>query len=217
LRGISNKNRLSYFLGGLKDEIRLPLQMLNPQTPIAAFGLAKLQEEYITSSKHSYTSTGHSLPYTKQQSWGQSIGTSVLPGTHSSNNLPAQKISPQQMKERRGKGLCYNYDDKWNPAHKCKTPKLFLILGLELPWDEKPEEIFFFYTKDSIEPQIPLMVTNPIDPEISLNAISGSLSLRTKCLEGWVKNQRVVILIDSSSTHNFLDPSILKKIQVGVI
>jgi hypothetical protein len=163
LRGISDKNRLSCFLGGLKDEIHLPLRMLNPQTPVAAFGLAKLQEEYITSSKRSYTSTGYSLPYTKQQSWGHSTGTSVLPGTHSSNNLPAQKLSTQQMKERRDKGLCYNCDNKWNPTHRCKTLKLFLIHGLESPCDKKPEEIFF-YTKDSMEPQIPLTVTDPMDP-----------------------------------------------------
>jgi hypothetical protein len=47
-----------------------------------------------------------------------------------------------------------------------------------------------------MEPQMPLTVTNPIDPEISLNDILGSLSLRTMHLEGWVKNQWVVILID---------------------
>ena len=36
-------------------------------------------------------------------------------------------------------------------------------------------------------------------------------------LEGWVKNQRVVILIDSGNAYDFLDPSILKKIKVGVL
>ena len=83
------------------------------------------------------------------------------------------------MKERRDKGLCYNCDDKWNPIYKCKTPKLFLIHGLELPYDEKLEEIFYD-TKDSMEPQMPLTVIDPIDSQISLNAISGSLS--PKCV-----------------------------------
>lgn len=120
------------------------------------------------------------------------------------------------MKERRDKGLCYYCDDRWNPAHKCKTPKLFLIYGFDLPCDDTREEIFYD-SKDSMEPPLPLMIADHIDPEISLNAISGSLSPRTIRLEGWVKNQRVVILIDSGSTHNFLDPSILKKIQVEVL
>jgi AAA15 family ATPase/GTPase len=32
-----------------------------------------------------------------------------------------------------------------------------------------------------------------------------------------INNHRVVILIDSRSSHNFLDPALLKKIQVRVI
>jgi hypothetical protein len=41
LCGISEKNRLSCFLSGLKDEIRLPVRMLNPANLVAAFGLAQ--------------------------------------------------------------------------------------------------------------------------------------------------------------------------------
>lgn len=40
--------------------------------------------------------------------------------------VPVQKIN-NQMKEMREKGLCYYYGSKWNPWHKCKNPKLFLI------------------------------------------------------------------------------------------
>jgi hypothetical protein len=116
-------------LGGLKDEIRLPLRMLNPQTLVAAFGLAKLQEGYITSSRRSHTSTGHSLPYTKQQSWGQSTGTSVLPGTHSSNNLPVQKISPQQMKERHDKGCAITVMTNGNSLTSARLPNYSLYMG----------------------------------------------------------------------------------------
>jgi len=59
LRGISEKNRLSCFLSGLKDEIRLPVRMLNPANLVAAFGLAKLQEEYIFISLYSVTELEH--------------------------------------------------------------------------------------------------------------------------------------------------------------
>lgn len=41
LRDLSEKNILSCFLSGLKDEIRLPLRMLNSLTLVAAFGLAR--------------------------------------------------------------------------------------------------------------------------------------------------------------------------------
>jgi len=48
---ISEKHKLSCFLSGLKDEIRLPVRMLNPQNLNTAFGLAKIQEEYLPASK----------------------------------------------------------------------------------------------------------------------------------------------------------------------
>jgi hypothetical protein len=42
LRGVSVKNRLSCFLSGLKDDIGLPVRMLNPISLVTAFSLAKL-------------------------------------------------------------------------------------------------------------------------------------------------------------------------------
>ena len=44
IKGFSNKHKLSCFLSGLKEEIRLPVKMFNPQNLNVAFGLAKIQE-----------------------------------------------------------------------------------------------------------------------------------------------------------------------------
>jgi hypothetical protein len=43
-------HKLSYFLGGLRDDIRLPVtvRMFNPKTLNDAYSLAKIQEECIT-------------------------------------------------------------------------------------------------------------------------------------------------------------------------
>jgi hypothetical protein len=57
LQGISEHNRLSYFLNGLNDDIRLPVRMLHPPNLGAAFGLAKLQEEYLLTSQKSLRSS----------------------------------------------------------------------------------------------------------------------------------------------------------------
>lgn len=40
-------DKLSCFLSGLRDEIRLPIRMLNPANLDDAFGLAKIQEQYV--------------------------------------------------------------------------------------------------------------------------------------------------------------------------
>ena len=42
IKGLSPLHKLSCFLSGLKDEIRLSVKMLNPCTLNEAFGLAKI-------------------------------------------------------------------------------------------------------------------------------------------------------------------------------
>jgi hypothetical protein len=76
LRGIFERNRLSCFLTGLKDDLRLPVQMLNPSNLAAAFGLAKMQEEYILSSRRPIRSTSSSYSFARQQTWSHP-GSSV--------------------------------------------------------------------------------------------------------------------------------------------
>ena len=53
IKGLSLMHKLSCFLSGLKNEIRLPVRMLTPQSLNAAFGLAKILEEYMVSCKRS--------------------------------------------------------------------------------------------------------------------------------------------------------------------
>lgn len=51
LKGLSHK--LSCFLSGLKNEIRLHIRTLNHINLNATFGLAKIQEEYLLSARKS--------------------------------------------------------------------------------------------------------------------------------------------------------------------
>jgi hypothetical protein len=133
VRGCDDMNKLSCFLGGLKEEIRLPVKMFNPPTLLIAYGLAKMQEEHVLSARR-FRSPNLNFPNSSVQKFG---------GGHSSQQhgvisqkpiIPVQKISQAQMEERRKKGLCYNCDSKWQFGHKCQTPKLFLIDSVE--WEE---------------------------------------------------------------------------------
>lgn len=50
------------------------------------------------------------------------------------------------------------------------------------------------------------------DPEISVNALTGIASFKMIRVTGYYKNKPLHILIDSGSTHNFLDEEAAKKL-----
>ena len=96
-----------------------------PKSLSEAFGLAKIQEEYLVSSKKSFRNmidNGKTSLLDLLKMEGKS-DTKV--------RLPLQRLTSAQMEERWKLGLCYNYDEMWQMGHKCKGAKLFLLEG----WD----------------------------------------------------------------------------------
>ncbi|KAF7119456.1 hypothetical protein RHSIM_Rhsim13G0234900 [Rhododendron simsii] len=103
------------------------------------------------------------------------------------------------MEARRDKGLCYNCDEKYVRGHRCQRRQLYLLVGEdEEPPDTEPGVV--------IEEVIPPWN----DMQISMHAISGSTSFRTMRVTGKVKGRTITILIDSGSTHNFVEPGVVK-------
>ncbi|KAF5465151.1 hypothetical protein F2P56_015182 [Juglans regia] len=213
LRGLSNQYKLSCFLSGLKDEIRLIVRMFNPNNLIFAYGLAKIQEENISlHKKYTPRNFNHhhiepaSLKFqptqpnpTNQKNYGTSV-------------VPVQKISPAEMKDRRTKGLCYHCDSKWHPSHRCQTPKLYLI-----------EEVLDDVGLNEVDPgpntdqeECSDGTNTRKEHEISLHAIIGTINPRTMHVMGRVGSQAVTILIDSGSTHNFLDSALMSQLHLPV-
>jgi hypothetical protein len=118
-----------------------------------------------------------------------------------------QKIMQAQMEDRRKRGLCYSCDAKWTRGHFCVVPKLFLLEAVEKeeettgktpkPADEDPGDFF----KEEF-------------PEISLNAITGMPSPKTMRLIGIIRYYKAIILIDSGSTHNFVDTKLVATLGI---
>jgi hypothetical protein len=96
LRDLSEGYKLSCFLSGLKEEIRLPIRMFALKTLLAAYGLAKIQEEYVLNSRRAYRSSARNFSNAGNYKSGDP------PTTVSSGNaagfvkttIPIQKISP---------------------------------------------------------------------------------------------------------------------------
>ena len=120
IKELPDKHKLSCFLSGLKEEIRLPVKMFNHPNLGVAFDLAKIQEEYLSASKRG------------TKSWGEAkiSNPSILDPPPTKNDFksskpPFQKVPVAQVEDRRRKWLYFYYEEKWVVGHKCKTPKFF--------------------------------------------------------------------------------------------
>jgi hypothetical protein len=106
------------------------------------------------------------------------------------------------MVERQLKGLCYNCYDKYFPGHKCKEQNIFMaILEDVSKYDvEAPPMV------ESPEPtdMIPPSNSPKVESVISMNALTRFYAAQNLKLIGYIKHRKVIILVDSGSTHNFI-------------
>ncbi|XP_075673885.1 uncharacterized protein LOC142643233 [Castanea sativa] len=214
VRSLSELHKLSCFLSGLKDEVRLPVRMLGPKNLNKAFGLAKMQEEYLwscrKSSKISHDGSRPSILGLPKPE--HSIFT-----FESRTKVPLQGLTAAQMEEGRKKGLCYHCDEKWQSGHQCKGARIFLLEGVsfsqELP-SSGPQLVELEANRFVVLPKGQELLQDT--PEITLYALVGSPSPGTMRIEGKLQGHCLVILIDTGSTHNFLDAGLCSSLKLAI-
>jgi hypothetical protein len=106
------------------------------------------------------------------------------------------------MVEHKIKGLCYNCDDKYFPGHKCKEQNIFMAISEDVSEEDVESPLV------SVSPK-KTNITPPSDPSevepiISLNSLTNFSAPQTLKLIGYIKHRKVIILVDSGSTHNFI-------------
>lgn len=186
IRSLSAQHIFSSFLSGLKDEVRVPMRMLNSPTLIAAFGLAKIQEEYLLGFKRSYK-----IPHEHVRSSLPGLSKVSTP-VDTRNKIPVKRISPSQMEERK-KGLGYNCDDKWVPRYKCKNATLFLLEGVDIIHDFV-NGVQLIEIEDEVT--IGTVQEEGVEVEITRYALVGSSTPRKIRVKGRVKTVSLVNLLD---------------------
>ncbi|KAL5785695.1 hypothetical protein ACOSQ2_008087 [Xanthoceras sorbifolium] len=113
------------------------------------------------------------------------------------------KITSQEVRKRREKGLCYYCDERFIPGNSCQRPQMVMIEDMEDINEETQEGL----NEQSHEELI---------PKISFHAIAGTTHPQTIRLQGRKKGKEVTILVDGGSTHNFVDQSLFNKFGLTV-
>jgi len=180
VKNILEEHRIDVFIGTLKDNIQHDVHLWEPDSLEKAFRLARKMEIKIMETR-------------KHTTHNYKDGNFVAP------SLPQPiRFTPQKLEEKRAKGLCYSNDIKYTKGHKCAEKKLFYIDCEEEEEKEKErskeEDILWEQSLDKEE----------MHPPISCNALAGITTPQTIKIEGQIKQKKVILLIDSGSTHNLI-------------
>jgi hypothetical protein len=111
VKNIPDEHLIDVFIGTLKDNIQHEVRLWEPKSLENAFRVARNVE-----SKNMAMATRRTNP-----------------NNYRENNVPSSKkpqptrLTPQQLEERKEKGLFFNCDNKYSKVHKCGENKLFYI------------------------------------------------------------------------------------------
>ena len=109
VKDIPEEHRIDVFIGTLKDNIQHDVRLWEPDSLEKAFRLARKMESKIMATRK---------PTTHNYKDGSVVAPSLPQPT---------RLTPQQLEEKRAKGLCYSCDSKYTKGHKCAEKKLFYI------------------------------------------------------------------------------------------
>ncbi|KAA8522099.1 hypothetical protein F0562_012587 [Nyssa sinensis] len=177
------------FISGLKDSIKADVLSGHPTNLSSTIGLARLYEARNISQQRT-TPTADLKKVTNKET------------INTSSTLPVWRMSPTELQERRVKGLCYNYNEKFVPGHRCK--KLFLI---EACYEEEDGDVIIDM-EESVQEDYKEVL------EIFLHAISGARTPETMRVKGGVGHISTIVLVDSGSTHNFISETLARKMAL---
>jgi len=198
---------------------------MTPINLLRVVALAKLyKEKYISLPKTSPThhnkftsSSYYSTPYNlvtrnanKPLFVSKSLTPPLLPTPPGPplQNPNIKRISPAEIQLRREKSLCYFCDEKFSFNHKCPNRHCLL-----LQMDEEENESEKQSHDDTTEQEIPIRE----DHHLSLNALKGSLGVRTIKFKAYIDNLSVTVLIDGGCLDNFLQRRVAKFLKLPVV
>lgn len=109
----------------------------------------------------------------------------------------------KQLKDyRRANGLCYKCGEKYAPGHPCNLAATAQV--------KEANEII---SDEMLDTLVTHEVGEAADCHVTLNALTGSTQPGTIQFKALVGNQVMLLLLDSGSSHSFVDKSLVDKLQ----
>lgn len=107
------------------------------------------------------------------------------------------------MEARRAKGIYYWCPERYTAGYRCQDKQQIYVIEIEEKDDKGGE--------DNAEPELEEITTKE-SSELSLHVLTRSSCYSMMKVEGVVGNQKIQLLVDSRSTHNFMNIDITEKL-----
>ncbi|CAA0808369.1 Unknown protein, partial [Striga hermonthica] len=190
------------FVGRLRFDLAAEVRLERPGTMHNAMEVARRREDHLVATRRGRAD----VRFAESRRMGTNQATvSTQPNV---SNRPAwsivRRLSPEEVKRRREKGLCFKCEEKFTPGHQCKQA---FVIEVANPDEEGSE--------DEEEPHRDIEVEGPDEEaEISMHAMAGIRGPRTMRLPAWVKDRKVVVLVDNGWSHNFINADLSQKLNL---
>jgi Reverse transcriptase (RNA-dependent DNA polymerase)/Retroviral aspartyl protease/Retrotransposon gag protein len=195
-RRFTERDFIDSFISGLKGEVKPFVLAFKPVSVDAALEYAQYMESATETQLKRMKSTVRSFPTP------QAVNRVSEKGHFSGHKGTPTTVNQRGtlMDQRRALGLCFKCGEKYYPGHQCKI-KLQMLLGD--PEAEQGEE----NTDHTLEENHSQTLEEAF---VSMHATSPNQQPNTMKFKGQLGNTPIYALIDSGSTHSFINPMALQ-------
>ncbi|KAJ4817820.1 polyprotein [Rhynchospora pubera] len=200
---------VSTFVEGLRDDIKAMVTMFKPQSLYDAYNLAG---QYELAQDNQWKR----LKFVPRASFPVN---NFRPQEGVNKGLPNQIGGQQKLQltngekgltfeQKRALGLCHRCSEKWSHGHKCANKGVLMIEGQDEVSISDDEG---FWECEELQEE-----GDMLQAVISFFSAKDTKKVKNMKLKGYVGNKPVLALIDSGSTHSFVNPDVLHSQSIQV-
>ncbi|XP_042980015.1 uncharacterized protein LOC122310203 [Carya illinoinensis] len=201
VRGWSEEALVGTFIDGLKPWIAKEIKLKQPTRIQEVMRMTEILEESSNMERRFSKDMGSKASRTLQTKppWKNRVDGEVS----KPKPYEVKRLSREEVQERIKRGLCFKCGDKWSKEHSCKSGKVYVMIEEE----EHEESSSHESEPEEVEPS-----EEEGDAELSLNAMSGVQKPTSMRVMAWIGKFEITLLVDSGSTHNFINANIVTKV-----
>jgi len=214
VRGWSEEALVGTFVDGLKPWIAKEIKLKQPSKIQEVMRMAEILEESTNMEKRQSKEVGSKVttPLQTNVPWK---GKEEMGSASKSKRIEVKKLSREEVQERIKKGLCFKCGDKWGIGHKCGSGQVYMLVD-ERSVEEEDEYLVETCSEESDQEEAKVK-TNNQEAELSLNTLMGTQKHTSLKVMAWIGAFEVPLLVDSGSTHNFVNTNIVAKVGLKPI